>query len=97
MIKYDKTIQLTTQEWPAYTCNHYPSIFDIKDSPGSSVLVCGPGTADRFWITGTVRSSLISEASQENIPAPTTQFSESFLLKLVAVSRDANLIKDLNL
>lgn len=89
---------LSVAEWPTFVpANNVdmPIIYPIYD--GAAKLFLTPSF--NFWISKETWDQLKytqrPEVPKEIPAAPNPQFSESFILKLVAIAQDVNLAKDL--
>ena len=93
----DKVLEY--KDWASY--NHsialgtYPVIYPISDGSGLIFM----SSDIKTWVNSSQMANLLTTLSNDEPklpePAPNPQFSESFILKLVAISKDSSLAKDL--
>lgn len=87
-----KVLQVT--EWSSFippSDATFPKIYKIADGNAKIFF----STTLHFWISGFNNISYKEHEDKEITSAPTTQISEDFVLRLVAISHNPELSKDL--
>ncbi len=85
---------LTSTEWASFVPpadTKYPRVYMIEG--GAAKVFMSPSY--NSWLAAGTLPAPLEDTPEKIEAAPNPQFSESFILKLVAISKDSSLAKDL--